>query len=133
MGILKDTKAMLERIRGYGNQMTNLLSRHQVHSIDDLKRVSKDTTFKSDVAALWDAFLTAEGGKLSLTLILSTIAIAMGGVGVAAGGGAIGVPLLMILAPVGYFGGQELDSEGYTKVAVDTFKKLLGKPGEASS
>ncbi|MGA7764936.1 MAG: hypothetical protein WB781_24440 [Candidatus Sulfotelmatobacter sp.] len=74
-----------------------------------------------------------KGGKLSLTLILSTIAIAMGGVGVAAGGGAIGVPLLMILAPVGYFGGQELDSEGYTKVAVDTFKKLLGKTGEASS
>lgn len=133
MGILKDTKATLERIRGYGNQMTNLLSRHQVHSIDDLKRVSKDTTFKSDVAALWHEFLTAEGGKLSLTLILSTIAIAMGGVGVAAGGGAIGVPLLMILAPVGYFGGQELDSEGYTKVAVDTFKKLFGKTGEASS
>ncbi|MFY9908402.1 MAG: hypothetical protein WAK56_01100 [Candidatus Sulfotelmatobacter sp.] len=113
--------------------MTNLLSRHQVHSIDDLKRVSKDTTFKSDVDALWHAFLTAEGGKLSLTLILSTIAIAMGGVGVAAGGGAIGVPLLMILAPVGYFGGQELDSEGYTKVAVDTFKKVFGKTGEASS
>jgi hypothetical protein len=133
MGILKDTKATLERIRGYGNQMTDLLSRHQVHSIDDLKRVSKDTTFKSDVAALWDAVLTAEGGKLSLTLILSTIAIAMGGVGVAAGGGAIGVPLLMILAPVGHFGGQELGSEGYTKVAVDTFKKLFGKTGEASS
>ena len=87
MDILKDTKATLERIRGYGNQMTNLLSRHQVHSIDDLKRVSKDTTFKSDVAALWDGVLTAEAGKLSLTLILSTIAIAMGGVGVAAGGG----------------------------------------------
>lgn len=67
MGILKDTKATLERIRGYGNQMTNLLSRHQVPSIDDLKRVSKDRTFKSDVAAFWHEFLTAEGGKLSLT------------------------------------------------------------------
>lgn len=81
MDILKDTKATLERIRGYGNQMTNLLSRHQAHSFHDLKRVSKDTTFKSDVAALWDGILTAEAGKLSLTLILSTIAIAMGASG----------------------------------------------------
>jgi hypothetical protein len=49
----------------------------------------------------------------------------MGGVGIAAGGGAIGLPLLAILAPAGYFAGQELDSEGYTKAIVETFRKLL--------
>lgn len=37
---------------------------------------------------------------MTLTLILSTIAIAMGGVGIAAGGGAIGLPLLVILVPI---------------------------------
>jgi hypothetical protein len=31
----------------------------------------------------------------------------------------------VILAPVGYFTGQELDSEGYTKTVVNTFAKLL--------
>jgi hypothetical protein len=130
MGILKDTKASLERIPDYAHQMKSLLSRHEVHSIDDLKRAAQDSTFKSEVAALWEGVLKAEGGKMTLTLILSTIAIAMGGVGIAAGGGAIGLPLLAILAPAGYFGGQELDSEGYTKAAVDTFKELLQKAQE---
>lgn len=124
MGIIKDTAASFERIRGYGNEMKGLLSRHQVHSIDDLRQLEKDSTFRSEVAALWDGILKTEGGKLSLTLILSTIAIAMGGVGIAAGGGAIGLPLLVILAPAGYFAGQELDSEGYTKAIVDTFNQL---------
>ena len=36
-----------------------------------------------------------------------------------------GLALLAILAPAGYFAGQELDSEGYTKVIVDAFKRLL--------
>lgn len=125
MSVITDTKATLERIRGYGNEMKGLLSRHNVQNIDDLKRLAKDPLFLSEVAALWDGILKAEGGKLSLTLILSTIAVSMGGVGIAAGGGAIGLPLLVILAPAGYFAGQEFDSEGYTKAVVDTFRKLL--------
>jgi hypothetical protein len=125
MGIIKDTTASFERVRGYGNQMKSLLSRHGVHNIDDLKRVARNSPFKSEVAALWEGILKAEGGKVTLTLLLSTIAIAMGGVGIAAGGSAIGLPLLVILAPAGYFGGQELDSEGYTKTVVDTFRMLL--------
>jgi hypothetical protein len=125
MSIITDTKASFERIRGYGNQMKGLLSRHEIHSVQDLNRVAKDSSFKSEVAALWDGILRAEGGKLSLTLILSTIAIAMGGVGIAAGGGAIGLPLLIVLGPVGYFAGQELDSEGYTKAIVNKFTQIL--------
>lgn len=125
MGIIKDTAASFARYRGYGHQMKSLLSRHEVHSIDDLNRVARDSTFRNEVAALWHGILTAEGGKLSLTIILSTIAIAMGGVGIAAAGGAVGLPLLAILAPAGYFAGQELDSEGYTKKIVETFRTLL--------
>ena len=127
MGIIKDTTASFERIRGYGNQMKSLLSRHEIRSVEDLKRVAKDSYFQNEVTALWDGILKAEGGKLSLTLILSTIAVAMGGVGIAAGGGAIGLPLLIILAPAGYFAGQELDSEGYTKSVVNRVRNLLGK------
>jgi len=127
MGIIRDTTASFERIRGYGNQMKSLLSRHEIRSVEDLKRVAKDSYFQNEVTALWDGILKAEGGKLSLTLILSTIAVAMGGVGIAAGGGAIGLPLLIILAPAGYFAGQELDSEGYTKSVVNRVRNLLGK------
>lgn len=85
---------------------------------------AKDLAFQSEVNALWRNIVRAEGGAITLTVILSTIAIAMGGVGIAAGG-AIGLPLLVILAPAGYFVGQELDSEGYTKEVVDNFKRLL--------
>ena len=35
--------------------------------------------------------------------------------------------MLIILAPAGYFAGQELDSEGYTKSVVDRAKHLLGR------
>jgi hypothetical protein len=107
--------------------MKSLLSRHQVHSIDDLKRVAKDASFKSEVGALWEDILKSEGGKLTGTFILSTIALAMGGIGIAAGGGAVGLPLLAILGPAGFLGGQEFDSEGYTKSVVDRVKNLLGK------
>lgn len=125
MGIIADTRASVDRIPEYAKQMKAILSRHGVHGVDDLKRVAKDPFFRSEIAALWNSILTTEGGKLSLTVILSTVALAMGGVGIAAGGGAIGLPLLLILGPVGYFGGQELDSEGYTKAAVDKFRELL--------
>jgi hypothetical protein len=125
MGIIRDTKASFERIHGYGNQMKSLLSRHGVHSVEDLKRVAEDSSFRSEVAALWEGIPNTEGGKITLTILLSTIAIAMGGVGIAAGGGAIGLPLLAILAPAGYFAGQEFDSEGYTRAVVGKFRKLL--------
>lgn len=133
MGIIKETRASFARCRGYGNEMKNLLSRHQVHSIDDLNRLAKDPSFRSGVNSLWENIFAAEGGAISLTIVLSTIAIAMGGVGIAAGGGAIGLPLLAILAPAGFFLGQELDSEGYTKAVVGMFQKLLHKAQELDS
>jgi ABC-type multidrug transport system fused ATPase/permease subunit len=133
MGIIGDTKATLERVRIYGNQMKNLLSRHEIHSIDDLQRVAKDSSFQNEVTALWAGIIRTESAKTMLFIVLSTIAIAMGGVGIAAGGGAIGVPLLAILAPAGYFAGQELDSVGYTKAVVDMFEELLHKVQELDS
>jgi hypothetical protein len=125
MSVSKDTTATIERARGYAREMKSLLSRHAVHSIEDLKRLGREPSFKSEITAFWKAIPEAEGAKIALTVVLSTIAIAMGGVGIAAGGGAIGLPLLAILAPVGYFTGQELDSEGYTKTVLGMFQKLL--------
>jgi hypothetical protein len=133
MGVLKDTKATLLRSREYGVQIKGLLSRRQVHSVNDLKRVARNSSFQNEVTALWAGILKAEGGKMSLTFVLSTIGLAMGGVGIAAGGGAIGLPLLMVLAPAGYFAGQELDSEGYTKSVVDRINKVLHKAGDSES
>jgi hypothetical protein len=125
MGIIKDTKASLKRIPSYASQIKNLLLRHGIHNVDDLKRVAKDPSFKCEVTALWEDILKSEGGKLTGTLVLSTIALALGGVGIATGGSAIGLPLLVILAPAGFIGGQELDSEGYSKKIVEKLKKFF--------
>ncbi len=125
MGIIKDTKASLERIPNYASQIKNLLLRHGIHNGDDLKRVAKDPSFRCEVTALWEDILKSEGGKLTGTLVFSTIALALGGVGIAAGGSAIGLPLLVILAPAGFIGGQEFDSEGYSKKIVEKLKKFL--------
>lgn len=125
MGIITDTKATLERCRGYGNHMKGLFSRHEVHNAEDLKRVARDTAFQSDVAAPWEGIPKAEGEKITLIILMTTIAIAMGSAGIAAGCGAIGLPLLATLAPAGFFAGQELDSEGYTPAVVDKFRTLL--------
>ncbi len=125
MGVIKDTKASFERIPSYASQIKNLLLRHGIHNVDDLKRVAKEPTFKREIAALWEDILKSEGGKLTVTLVLSTIALVMGSVGIATGGGAIGLPLLLVLAPAGFIGGQELDSEGYSKKIVERFKKFF--------
>lgn len=125
MGIIKDTKASLERIPSYASQIKNLLLRHGIHNVDDLRRVAKEPSFKCEVTALWEDILKSEGGKVTGTLVFSTIALALGGVGIATGGSAIGLPLLVILAPAGFIGGQELDSEGYSKTIVEKLKKFF--------
>jgi hypothetical protein len=125
MGIIKDTKASLERIPRHAKLIKSLLARHRAHSIEELKRAAKDPAFKREVTALWEDILKAEGGKLTGTLVFSTLALVMGGVGIAAGGGAIGLPLLAILGPAGFIAGQELDSEGYSKKVVERLKKFF--------
>ncbi len=78
----------------YVSQIKNLLLRHGIHNVDDLKRAAKDPSFKCEVTALWEDILKSEGRKLTGTLVSSTIALALGGVGIATGGSAIGLPLL---------------------------------------
>jgi len=125
MGFLKDTMSSLKRIPQHARRLKALLSDHEIHTVADLRRAAKEPSFQNGLATLGEDILKAEGGKLTGTLILSMIALAMGGVGIAAGGGAIGLPLLVILAPAGFLGGQELDSEGYSKAIVERLKKLI--------
>lgn len=73
MGIIKDTKASLERIPNYADQIKSLLSRHGVHCTDDLRRVARDSAFRSEVTTLWEDILKAEGGKLTGSLVLAPL------------------------------------------------------------
>jgi hypothetical protein len=89
------------------------LSSNKVRSVHDLRRAASSPVFQNELKRLWEEILRAEGGKLTLTLVMSVVGIALGGVGIAAGGGAFGLPLLALLAPAGFFAGQELDTEHY--------------------
>lgn len=53
--------------------------------------------------------------KLSLTTVLAIIGAVSGGAGIAAFGGAIGVPLAVLLGLVGYFVGNEIDAKGLVR------------------
>ena len=113
-------------MQGYAARLITLLKHREIHNELDLKSTASNHNFRAELSALWNDILSTEGGKLSLTIVLGTIGLALGGAGIAAGGGAIGIPLVMLLAPAGFFGGQELDSEGLTTKAIKWVQRRLG-------
>jgi hypothetical protein len=59
--------------------------------------------------------VSTEGGKVSITTAALIIGAVLGGVGVAALGGAIGLPLAAVLVPIGWIVGNEFDQQRWTK------------------
>jgi hypothetical protein len=123
MGVISETTASITRFRAYGNRLGDILSKYQIHTPADIRRQAEDPHFRTELVRLWCDILNAEGGKLTLTVVLGTIGIALGGVGIAAAGSAIGMPLVMVLAPVGFFAGQELDAERYFAVIWEEIRR----------
>ena len=74
---------------------------------------------------LAEQLMKVEGGKLTFTIAFAIIGAALGGVGVAAMGGAIGVPLALIGAFVGLVLGNEADSEQYTSIFIRKCKAFV--------
>lgn len=66
--------------------------------------------------------MKADGGKLAFGVVFAIVGAALGGVGVAALGGAIGVPLALVGAFVGLVLGNEADTEGYTSTFIRKLK-----------
>ena len=66
--------------------------------------------FKEEFVGIWKEIAKTDGGKLSLTTIGIILGASLGGVGIAALGGAIGLPLFLILGLAGMWGGTEFDS-----------------------
>jgi hypothetical protein len=67
-----------------------------------------------------------EGGKLSLAVILGIVWAVMGGVGIAMGGTAIGLPLIALLIPLGIVLGNEADNEGITESLFEAVSSWFG-------
>jgi hypothetical protein len=101
------TDRFKERIR----ELQELLRAHQIDSIRKLVRAyTRDAAFRGRWDEIWVAAVRDDGGKLTLTTAGGILGAVLGGVGIAALGGAIGLPLLAVLGLGGLVAGTEVDA-----------------------
>ena len=129
---IKDLKEIKERFQKYINQLIELYKKHEIKSIKNLIDLHRNNSeFKKEFVEIWKEIGRKDGGKLSLTSAGIIFGASLGGVGIAALGGAIGLPLFFVLGLAGLFGGTKFDSFGYfgdsKKVSVKMPKSLYSK------
>lgn len=125
MPILSDAQQTAQRFSEYIERLTKLFRKHRVvgsHPVAAMWKAARDQEFKTEWRQIWSQIAQRDGGKLSLTTILAITGAVLGGVGIAAGGGAIGLPLAVLLAPLGYLAGAEIDDLGFVKKALEYFR-----------
>ena len=111
MSITKDFGDSIERFKAYIERLVALLQRHEISGIPDLINAFRNNdAFSTDWKAVWRDVAEADGGKISLTTAGAILGAVLGGVGIAAGGGAIGLPLALVLGLGGFITGSEFDS-----------------------
>ena len=125
MSLINDVKSTKDRFSVYIDQLTELLKQYNITGQDwyeNLKRANKDKVFVARRDEIWSRILEREGGKLTFGMVLAIIGAILGSIGVAGLGGAIGIPLILLLAPTGVCIGNEIDEKGWTKDFVEFVK-----------
>ncbi len=111
MGTFEEIGEIPEKYKAHQEALKSLFKKHDVDGIKALiSKYRTDSSFKAEWARFWSELAKSEGGKLSLTTIGLIIGASLGGVGIAAMGGAIGMPLAMVLGLGGFLGGSKFDS-----------------------
>ena len=97
------------RFKSYTNRLVQLLQDHEVRTLSALiTAVRSNERFSAECRAIWSDIAEADGGKLSLSAAGIILGGVLGGVGIAAMGGAIGLPLVLGLG--GLLAGTEFDA-----------------------
>lgn len=99
-------------------ELSSLFRRYDITAtrvVKGLWKALSNNEFRWEFRNILINFAEKEGGKLTLTTVAALIGSALGGVGIAAMGGAIGIPLALLLAPIGYLLGVQVDSRGLVK------------------
>jgi hypothetical protein len=74
------------------------MQRHEVRNVRALIELFRSNhEFSSEWRAIWSDIAETEGGKISLTTAGTILGAVLGGVGIAAMGGAIALPLALVL------------------------------------
>lgn len=121
MSFVTDVQEASHRFSTYVEEFRSLLIEYGVQGegwLSKLRRANRDSGFRAKRDTIWKELLEQEGGKLSLGTVMAIIGAVLGGIGVAGFGGAIGIPLTLLLAPVGVIFGHELDQHGVTKSVI---------------
>jgi hypothetical protein len=112
------------------------LKKYNIKSIMELKTsYSTDAQFKEEWIEIWRDLAKADGGKISLTTMGIIIGSVLGGVGIAAMGGAIGMPLALVLGLGGFLFGSIIDDENKIKLSItlpDDILERLEKDAQES-
>lgn len=111
MGLVDDFRESGERFRSEIDLLKVLLERHGIKRAKQLVAAYRhDASFRSEWNAIWIRLGKDNGGKVSLTTAGAILGAALGGMGVVALGGAIGIPLLAVLGVGGLLAGNEVDA-----------------------
>jgi hypothetical protein len=126
MGVTDETYQTVQRFHQYVERLIDLCNDHGITGwkapVLLVARFRANSEFADAWRSIWGEIARAEGGKLGLTTACAIIGLVLGGVGIAAMGGAVGVPLALILVPVGYLVGQEIDSQGWASRLLDRLR-----------
>lgn len=111
MSISKELGDSAARFKTYIDRLIALLEHHEIRGVSALVHAVRDNdAFGREWRAIWNDITEADGGKISLTTAGAILGAALGGVGIAAMGGAIGLPLALPLGLGGLIAGAEFDS-----------------------
>jgi hypothetical protein len=111
VSISKEFSDSATRFKSYIDRLIALLQDHRINSVSGLKRAyQNDEAFSAEWKAIWANIATADGGKISLTTAGVVLGASLGGVGIVAMGGGIGLSLAVVLGLSGLIAGAEVDS-----------------------
>jgi hypothetical protein len=104
------------RLKDSRNMRIRLIELCRVQGIKGLrapfqlqKAYRNDSIFRAEWHSIWGRVVNVDGGKIGFGAALGILGLVLGGVGLAGAWGAIGVPLVLILVPLGFLAGNELD------------------------
>lgn len=112
MSTFQEISELPERYQRYARDLREIFLKHDIRSARDLRRLRSGAARK-DVDRWLRGLRDQDGGKLSLGTTGVIVGAALGGIGIAAFGGAIGLPLAAVLGVAGFVGGSGVDARGW--------------------
>jgi hypothetical protein len=113
MPIIDETKESLRRFKTYADQLIELCGRHEIKGwrapLQLVRVYRSNSAFRNEWNSILARAAQVDGGKIGFGAAMGILGLVLGGVGVAGAWGAVGIPLVAILVPLGFLAGNEVD------------------------